>query len=321
MLIRRAITFVAVALLMCVRVHAQGAGAAGAQILQFSAGSRAAAFSGAYTANTGDADVLFYNPAGAASFRLAGALSFETMVQDVSLSSLAGAARVGPVTVGLSGLFLDAGSINEIVPDEAFGGTTGRATGSTVSSSEGVARLTIAVPVNERLRIGVAGGFISSSIANQSSSAPVFDIGAQYDFSAITVGAALRNVGSSLSIADLRAADLPTEARVGAAFQLSRADGLGVNVHSDLVARLQEGGAGILLGAEAGYLPGSARAVGAVARVGLSPTEGDGAIGALKFGAGISYANVGIDYTYQSFDVLGGVHRFGVRWSKQTREP
>jgi hypothetical protein len=296
-------------------LQAQGAGAAGAQILQFSAGSRAAAFSGAYTASSSDADVLFYNPAGVAGLRLGGALSFETMVQDVTLSSLSGVLRVGPVTVGVSGMFLDAGRVTELVPDASFGGNTGMATGNTATASEAVARITVAVPIHDRLRFGASGGVIASSLADQSSSTAVFDVGVQYELSAFTLGAALRNAGGALSASGLRDADMPTEARVGASMQLARADGLGVNVHSDLVTRLQESTTGILLGAEAGYLPGGAHALGAVARVGLSPTEGDGALGALKLGAGITLANLGIDYTYQSFDLLGSVHRFGVRWS------
>jgi hypothetical protein len=296
-------------------LHAQGAGAAGAQILQFSAGGRAAAFSGAYTASNSDADVLFYNPAGAASLRLGGALSFETMVQDVTLSSLSGALRVGPVTVGVSGMFLNAGEVTELVPDPSFGGTTGTPTGNTASASEAVARVTVALPIHERLRLGASGGVISSSLADQSSNTPVFDIGVQYDLASFTVGAALRNAGGALTTSGLRDAQVPTEARVGAAVQLSRADGLGVTLHSDLIARLQESSAGILLGAEAGYLPSAARSLGAVARVGLSPAEGDGALGVLKLGAGLTLANLGIDYTYQSFDVLGSVHRLGVRWS------
>jgi hypothetical protein len=43
---------------------AQGVGTTGAQVMQLPAGARAAALSGAYTAASGDADVLFYNPAG-----------------------------------------------------------------------------------------------------------------------------------------------------------------------------------------------------------------------------------------------------------------
>ena len=296
-------------------LQAQGAGAAGAQILQFSAGSRAAAFSGAYAASSSDADVLFYNPAGVASLRKAGALSFETMVQGVTLSSLAGALRVGPLTVGLSGMFLDAGKVIELVPDPSFGGNTGMPTGKSASSTESVARVTVALPIHDRLRLGASGGIISSSLADQSASTAVFDVGVQYELSAFTLGAALRNAGGSLSASDLRDADMPTEARVGAALQLARADGLGLNVHSDIIARLQESSTGILLGAEAGYLPGGAHALSAVARVGVSPTEGDGALGVLKLGAGITLARLGIDYTYQSFDLLGSVHRFGVRWS------
>ncbi len=52
----------------------QGAGVAGASVLQLPAGSRAPSFSGAYSAVTGDADVLFYNPAGLSTLR-AGAWS------------------------------------------------------------------------------------------------------------------------------------------------------------------------------------------------------------------------------------------------------
>src|SRR5262245_55813372 len=121
------------------RLDAQGAGSAGAQILQFSAGSRASAFSGAYTASSEGSDVLFYNPAGAAALRIAGAISFETMVQDVTLSSFSGALRLGPVTVGLSGMFLDAGTVDVLVPDPNFGGSTGIATGANASATEGVA--------------------------------------------------------------------------------------------------------------------------------------------------------------------------------------
>jgi hypothetical protein len=296
-------------------LHAQGAGAAGAQILQFSAGSRAGAFSGAYTASSSDADVLFYNPAGVAFLRLAGALSFETMVQDVTLSSLSGALRVGPVTVGVSGMFLDAGKITELVPDPSFGGATGIPTGGEATASEAVARVTVALPIHEHLRVGASGGVISSSLADRSSNTPVFDIGVQYDLSSFTVGAALRNAGGALTTSGLRDAEVPTEARLGAAVHLSRPDGLGVSLHSDLIARLQESTAGILLGAEAGYLPGTTRSLGAVARIGLSPAEGAGALGMLKLGAGLTLANIGIDYMYQSFDVLGSVHRFGVRWS------
>jgi len=302
-------------ILLNTQAQAQGAGATGAQVLQFPAGSRAAGFSGAYAGATGDADVLFYNPAGAASLRLGAALAFETLVEDMTLSSLAGAVRVGKFTLGVSGLFLDAGEIAEVVPDPDFGGSTGRPTGLNVSASEAVARFGIALPVNDRLRLGAAAGFTSSSIANLSSSAPMFDLGAQYDLSFGTIGLAVRNLGGALSAGGLEDAELPTEARLGTALQFARADGLGVTIHSDLIARLRESSTGLLFGAEAGYLPSAIRSFGAVARIGFSAADGADALAPLRLGAGVSLSNLALDYTYQSFDFFGATHRFGLRWS------
>src|SRR6185503_5256516 len=121
---------------------------------QFVAGSRASALSGAYTAASSDADVLFYNPAGAATLQLAGSLSYETFVEDIAFASFAGAFRIGPTTLGLSGAFFDAGSVRELVPDPVFGGNSGTPTGNLVSASEGVARFSLAMPFGDRLRVG-----------------------------------------------------------------------------------------------------------------------------------------------------------------------
>jgi hypothetical protein len=90
---------------------------------------------------------------------------------------------------------------------------------------------------------------------------------------------------------------------------------LGLTVHTDLVARLTEQSAGIVIGVEGGWQAGAQRALGAVARFGYSAAEGDGGLGALRLGAGLTMAHLSIDYTYQNLDLFGGVHRFGLRWS------
>ena len=296
-------------------VQAQGAGATGAQVLQFSAGGRAGALSGAYTAATADVDALFYNPAGVATVRFGAALAYETFVEDIALASFAGAFSAGRFTIGLSGLFLDAGEIAEIVPDPEFGGQTGSATGKSLSATESIARLSLAMPMGERLRLGVSAGMLSNSIADHSMSTPTFDLGAQMDLGFGTVGAALRNAGAAIKGDQLADADLPTEGRVGAVLRFDRADGLGATLNGDVVMRLHEGSAGVIFGAEAGYHATAQRTLGAVARVGFSAADGEGSLGALKFGAGISLANIAIDYAFQNVDFFGGVHRFGVRWT------
>jgi hypothetical protein len=143
----------------------------------------------------------------------------------------------------------------------------------------------------------------------------VFDIGAQYDFTLATVGLAVRNIGGALSGGEMADADLPMEARLGAAIHLARADGIGVTLHSDLIARLAEGTAGLVIGAEAGWMRDQQHALGAVARIGYSAAEGDGGLAALRFGGGLAMMNLALDYTFQNLEHFGAVHRFGVRWT------
>jgi hypothetical protein len=306
-------------------VGGQGAGATGAQVLQFVAGSRAAALSGAYTAASGDADALFYNPAGVATLQRGAALAYERYVADVALASFGGVLSLGRLTVGLGGVYLDGGEIDELVPDPDFGGNRGIATGRSVSATEMVARLSAATSLTDRLRLGASVGIVSASIGDgetvanlpsgASSRAPSFDVGAQYELSFGTVGIALRNVGTRISGDDVTSAPQPTEARLGVATQFARADGLGVTLHSDLIARINEGSAGLVFGVEGGWQPTAHRTVGAVARLGYSAAEGEGGLAAVKFGAGISMPQLALDYTYQHLDFLGSVHRLGLRWS------
>lgn len=306
---------VVLVLLAPLAVLAQGAGSTGAQVLQLTAGGRASALSGAFTAVSGDVDALFYNPAGVATLRLGTAFAYEIYVEDIALSSFAGVARIGALSLGLSGLFLDGGDVNEIVPDPNFGGNTGMPTGQVVSASEGIARLSFALPFGDRLRVGASAGLVFSSIAEASRSTPSVDLGVQYDLSFGSVGVAVLHAGGSLSGDQLDDAELPTEARLGATADLTRDDGLAVLLTADLIARLREGSAGFLIGAEAGYHATAQRALGAVARVGFSGAEGEGALSSLRFGAGLSLARLAIDYTYQNLDFYGSVHRFGVRWT------
>lgn len=305
---------IAAPLLVPVRVSAQGAGATGAQVLQFNAGTRAAALSGAYTAATRDADAVFYNPAGAADVQAAFSAGYERYVSDVTFASAAGAFRLGPVSVGVAGAFLDAGGINEIVPDPDFGGNTGTPTGNRVSASETAGRLAVALPLQAgRLRLGAAAGFVSTSLADASSGAPMFDLGAQYDIGATTVGASLRNIGGSVGGDDVPDADLPTEARLGVAYDLRRPGGLGGSLHADVISRVNEGTTGLVFGVEGGLLP-TPTGVGAVARLGYSAAEGTGGLAALHAGGAVSLGRFAVDYAYRALEHFGSVHRIGIRW-------
>lgn len=293
-----------------------GAATTGAPVLQLPAGGRAAALSGAYTAAASDADVLFYNPAGIAGVGVAAGLSYERRVLDTGFASGSGVFQLGRVHLGAGVAFLDYGSIDVLEPDPDFGGQTGRPTGEQVSASEVAARLAAALPLlDERLRVGAAVGFVSSSLAESSRSTPLVDLGAQYALPRVTFGAALRNLGGSLSGGGLADARLPTEARVGSMVRIARPGGPGAVLSADFVANLPEKTSGLAAGVEAGLLPAADR-VGAVARFGYNGTAGSEGLGKLQLGAGLSMGSLALDYAYQHFQYFGSVHRFGLRWMR-----
>jgi hypothetical protein len=294
-----------------------GAGTAGATILQLPAGSRAPALSGAYAAMSGDADALFYNPAGVANVAGAASLAYQRHVEDIGLISAAGAFRTGRLVFGASLLVLDFGDIAEIVPDDDFGGQTGRPTGNTVGASELAARASVALPlVEDRLHVGLTTGLVSTDLAGARRSAPFLDAGVQYLLPRVTVGASLRNLGGSMSGSGLADAPLPTELRAGAVVDVSGAQGLGALFAVDLVTSLEEGTTGVVGGVEAGLMPRGAGLLGAVGRIGYDTGPGEDGLGALRLGGGISLAGIAFDYTYQRYDFFGTIHRFGVRWNR-----
>lgn len=303
-------------LLVAPALHAQdGPGTAGAGVLQLMAGSRAPGLSGAYTAIGGDVDVLFYNPSGIASLRAGASVSYQRYVEDIGLFSGAGAVRAGPIVLGASLLMLDYGTVEEIVPDPEFGGQTGMPTGNRIGASELAARVSAGMPLlRDRLRVGASAGMVRVELAGGARVAPLVDMGAQLALPHVTLGATLRNLGPTLSGRGLADAPLPRELRVGASAALPTTSRFGAMVSADFVAALEEGTSGFVAGVEAGLLPSDASPFGAVVRVGYDGAVGDGGIGAVRAGGGLSAGAFSLDYTYQSFDPFGAVHRFGVRW-------
>lgn len=298
----------------------QGAGVAGAAVLQLPAGSRAPSFSGAYTGATGDADVLFYNPAGLSSFHAGAALAFQPLVEGMSFGSAAGSFRIGALALGAGIAYLNGGTVDELTPDPLFGGQRGASTGQTVSASESAARVAAALPLMRgRVRVGAAAGVVSTSLAGVSSGAPLFDLGAQAGLvPGLTAGAAVRNLGGTLG-SDSTAAPLPAEARLGLTYAHALATGLGVTLSADFVSALKEHTSGVVGGIEAGLMPAGSRRFGAVARVGYSGTQGSDGLAPLQVGGGLTLGAFALDYTFQNLKYLGAEHRLGLRWLSPLR--
>ena len=293
----------------------QGAGVAGGTVLQLPAGSRAPSFSGAYSAVTGDADVVFYNPAGLSSLNAGAAIAFEPLVLGISFGSVAGSFRVGKLALGAGISYLNGGTVDELTPDPLFGGQRGTPTGQTASASESAVRVAAALPLmNGRLRVGAAGGFVSTAMAGTSSGAPLFDVGAQAGLApSLTLGASLRNLGGSLT-RDTASSPLPAEGRVGLSYAHALPSGLGLAVSADFVAALKEHTSGVVGGIEAGLVPSGSRRFGAVARVGYSGAQGSDGLAPLQVGGGLTLGAFALDYTFQNLNYFGAVHRLGLRW-------
>jgi hypothetical protein len=294
---------------------AQGPGSAGAQVLQFHVGARAAALAGAYTALAGDADALFYNPAGLMGGRTLVSGSYQSHVHDVALGSFAGALRIGPAMLALGISYLDAGEIVVLAPDPAYGGQRGQETGERASAGESALRLAAALPLGERFSIGATAGYVTTTVAGLGRSAPFADLGARAAFGATHLGVALRHLGGSLS-GDGADAPLPGVAAAGLAITPAGPAGTTLLLAAELLHRIEEGGTGFAAGIEAGLAPPGARYATAV-RFGYDASgAGDEILGTVRLGAGFRLGSMALDYAFQHLEHFGPVHRFGIRWGR-----
>lgn len=292
-------------------------GSTGAAVLALPAGSRAAGFGGAYSAGSG-ADALFYNPAGGAWLNGAASLAVQRHIEGMAFMTAAAGLRTSGLGVGVTVSWFDFGAIRELVPDPAFGGQRGLETGETVDAGEGVAKVVVSLPVlGGRGAIGGSFGALYATLAESARTTAVFDAGAQFRVRPdLLAGLALRNAGGDLAGSRLAAAPLPTELRLGAAWSIPRdrlPSRVALDAHLDLIAGLGDdrktAAAGLELSRD---VSGNAAAA---LRAGYTGAGGRDGVGRLHVGAGVAIDRISIDYTFQHMDVLGVVHRIGLRWS------
>jgi hypothetical protein len=296
-------------------LSARGSGAQGgrhaAVLLELPASARALALGNAGAALAGDDAALFYNPA---QLALAGGASAGLSVQRYlaasTLAAVSGATRLGPGVVALGVQTLDYGSEDEVVPDPAYGGERGIATGASVSANDFAATVGYAAHL-ARLRVGAAAKLVRQRVADQSGSTVAGDFGAALDVGAgATLSLALQNVGGDLTVGASRGA-LPTALRLGAAVPLPSVGGLDVLATAE-AAQVRDGGFDAGGGAEVTWR--GTGGLSLVGRVGALPRSGAD-VSRFTFGGGIAAKHLALDYAYQGFETVGGsTHRVGVRW-------
>ena len=314
MIVRWSLRSVAAACGVALAAHqtpAQG-GRNAALVLELPASSRALALGGAAAALAQDDASIFSNPAQLSASRgVSGSLSMQQFLQSSTLGALSVSVPAGRGTGGFGVQLLDYGSEAEIVPDPAFGGERGLATGGRVSASDFAVTAGYGTSLGP-VRLGASAKLVQQRIAGLAGSAGAVDIGLAGDAPfGLTLAASAQNLGSALSIAGARA-PLPRTIRIGAALAIPRSGPLSMLAVGEL---RQVPGSGVRVGGGAEGSWSTGNGVVLTARLGLQDLPSGSAANRLTLGGGVRGGHLGLDYAYQGYETVGGAaHRVGARW-------
>lgn len=311
-----------VALVLCLAegasAAASSAGTAGATFLKLGAGARAGAMADAFTAVADDVFAAYYNPAGLSTLpgpQLGGAHS--ALFQGVSYQSLAfvypfgradGRERIQTASnrhaLGFAIYYLGVGDI------ERRSGDSTAAIG-TFNSADAAYAFSYAHAPTDRLSVGVTGKYVSQTLDSYSGNAFAADVGALYRMNPnaerpLTVGAAVRHIGSKIGYVSTAQDPLPTTVTAGVAYQASK------GFLADLdVAKARDGDPYVALGAEAKKQLGEN--AGGAFRFGYTSARKDNSgLNGITAGAGLSFPKASFDFAWIPFGTLGDAFRFSL---------
>jgi hypothetical protein len=298
---------------------AQANGSTAVALLELPATPRQAAFQGAYVAVVGDAGSIFVNPAGLAPIRrVSFGMSYERNPLGTALSTAAVALRVGRLDLGIGVMYLDLGGDSVIVPDPAFGGDRGIATGEIISAYDALAVGAIAYR-RGMISLGGSVKYLQESIGGgpaTSSSGVTGDVGGAIAlFDIMAIGFSLQNVAGSLSSGGGGApTKLPRTARVGMTLNIVDPQGSPRLMTTAEWIGPPGGDSYWAFGLEGGVVSSG---VGLLGRAGMSAGRAPSDRRPYSLGAAIVVRNLRFEYAWQGFDALGvGAHRFGIRWER-----
>jgi hypothetical protein len=210
-LFRSSTVSAALACVICAVFAAEAEGPTTYTFLRADIGGRAAAMAGTFVSQTEDPNCLFYNPAGLGMLQQpAGSIGFFKHLMDINAGSIAFAYPLEDVGVLSAGIvYFNYGSFDET---DDLGTVLGSFSAGDLAVSAGYAG-----QLEENLTYGASTKLIYSQIAGYSSTGIGFDAGVLYRIpeSKVTVGAAIRNVGTQLSRFAETREDLPLDLTVG----------------------------------------------------------------------------------------------------------
>lgn len=273
-------------------------------LLQLPAAARAAGMGNAFPLASGDADVLFYQPALVASAR-GFAATFAAYGASSMLFSIATTGQWwnGGVAFGVQATSYGADSFAE----GAYGrGESGLVVDGPLATSEVVGSAAYARSLFG-LRVGIVGKVADTRVAGERDVTAAGDIGVAHSVGPVTLALAARNVGRDPDLDSLDAR-LPRTFTLAAATRTTQLGPLDVSLAA-AVSRWEDGTFVPEAGAELAYWPIPGRTF--IARIGSRYVE-DSDIGALTLGAGFAGDRISIDYAFAAIHGEA-VHRVGIR--------
>ena len=286
-------------------------GGAGAPVLQLVTAPRAAALGGALAAADG-AEGALVNPAAVAGVTRYGAHgSLQTLYDGSRAGSAALAYRFPLVAVGLTARYLDEGSIDEVVCDGCGG--RGTATGKSLDAQETAIGAMAAVRLPLGFAVGAGVTSYASTVAADKGNAIAFSAGAHFaPLPFASLGASISNVGGDATVGGF-AGKLPREIRVGAEVKplYLLNSPVSATIAADVVNT--DGGSTYVAGGLEVGATAPVSGVGVFGRVGMvSDHDVNFGSSGPRFGGGLRFRGVSVDYAYQSSDIFGGMHRVGL---------
>lgn len=290
-------------------------------VLRLEPSARSAALAGAFTAVAdGDANALFFNPAipdSSTSRRLS--FSYLNHLSDLNLGSVAYSQVLSKWETTVSGglRFAHWGTFEG---RDEFGNRTGD-----FGAGDAVLTMGASRAYGRRLRYGATLQFMHARIEEAEASALAMDLGGLYRVPSrqLVFGATLRNVGMALDGFGGRRENLPLDLQVGLSKQLAHLPLLLTATAYDLT-NLSDGIRGgetldhvlghLTIGAE--LQPGDVLRV----RVGYNHRRSQELALTDRFdfagvgvGFGVTVSDLTVDYAYNSWSSLGGLHQFTLR--------
>jgi hypothetical protein len=278
-------------------------------------GARAAGLNGSFVSMTNDPNSLFYNPAALATItQPKGSVGFLKHLLDVNGGHISYAHWLeGIGTIGGGIIFLDYGSFTETDESMNVLGTFGA---RDLAFVVGLGR-----SIDEVTTVGVNAKLIYSSIANTSSFAVALDAGVLYQIPAenIAIGASILTLGTQVNAYQQTKESLPLDVKIGITKRPEHLPVLlNLNFHKlnesqdDFLQRFSSFsfGAEFLMSESVRLRVGYNNEQRKELKLGTSA-----GLAGISLGGGILFGDYVLDYAFNSYGKIGGLHRISLGMS------